>query len=231
MSRWNEDTPAFKIIKILTDLRKSSPAISKGEYETVYADQDVLVFERRYQQDVVLVAVNRGPATSVAIRRRVGLAPGSYRGVLANASGVNQGNALVVTQRDATLSLGALSSLVVSSQRENARSTAVAGAVQRSLPPFHRNGLFTKSVLGTRAEVRADAARAAMPARASATRGSYGGRMPPRYQIVDLGTLDGLAQSEALAVNQLGQVVGDACGGQIAGRVLPCEAGHERRRR
>src|SRR5438876_3031509 len=40
MRQWNEDMPAFKIIEVLANLRKESPAISQGEYQTIYADQD-----------------------------------------------------------------------------------------------------------------------------------------------------------------------------------------------
>lgn len=44
MKQWQEDTPAFKIIKTLAGLRKDSPAVSEGKYAALYADSDVLVF-------------------------------------------------------------------------------------------------------------------------------------------------------------------------------------------
>ena len=58
MTQWSEETAAFRIIAILANLRRESPAVAQGEYRTLYADRDILVFERRYHQDVI-VAVNR----------------------------------------------------------------------------------------------------------------------------------------------------------------------------
>jgi hypothetical protein len=80
-------------------------------------DPKSLVFERRYRQEVVIVAVNRGEDTTIAIQERFGLAPGHYTGLLTQASEVNQGNFLTVpAEGQATMHLGRLSSLVVWSQ-------------------------------------------------------------------------------------------------------------------
>ncbi|MBV8883412.1 MAG: hypothetical protein JO235_05350 [Chroococcidiopsidaceae cyanobacterium CP_BM_RX_35] len=119
MTRWSEDTPAFKTITTLASLRKDSPAISQGEYVTLYADQDVLVFERRYRQDVVVVAVNRGADKTVVIPKPVDLAPGNYKGILTSASDVNHENLLDVRSDNSSLYLHGLSSLVVWSQQQD----------------------------------------------------------------------------------------------------------------
>jgi glycosidase len=114
MTRWDEDTPCFKIISTLALARKHSRAISEGEYKTIYADQDVLVFERLYGSEVVLVAVNRGDGKTIAIQTGVDIAPGHYTGLLTATSEANQGNFLTVTQEgQATIYLGRLSALVV----------------------------------------------------------------------------------------------------------------------
>ncbi len=49
MHQWNEETPAFKIIKTLASLRKRSPAIWQGQYLTAYVENDILMFERVYR--------------------------------------------------------------------------------------------------------------------------------------------------------------------------------------
>jgi cyclomaltodextrin glucanotransferase len=117
LAQWSEETPAFKIIATLANLRQKSPAIAQGDYRTLYADQDVLVFERRYRQEVVIVAVNRGDDTTIAIQKRLDLTPGHYTGLLTQTSEVNQGNFLAVPpEGQATMYLGRLSSLVVWSQ-------------------------------------------------------------------------------------------------------------------
>jgi cyclomaltodextrin glucanotransferase len=117
MTQWDEETPAFKTIQILAHLRQESPAIAQGEYRTLYADQDILAFERRYQQDVVIVAVNRGDDQNIALQTGIDVVPGSYTGLLTQASEVNQANMLTVTpEGQATMHLGRLSALVVWSQ-------------------------------------------------------------------------------------------------------------------
>ena len=48
MTSWRRNTPAFTIIRVLADLRQRSKAVPAGSYNPVYADDNVLVFERRY---------------------------------------------------------------------------------------------------------------------------------------------------------------------------------------
>jgi glycosidase len=113
LNRWDETTPAFRTIKALAELRKQSPAIWKGEYVSVYANQDVLVFERVNQGEVVLVAVNRGADATITLPGRLGLSEGLYRGLIEDASEANQGNYISVGPDRSTLHLNKLSSLVV----------------------------------------------------------------------------------------------------------------------
>jgi cyclomaltodextrin glucanotransferase len=113
MKQWDENTSAFKIIRTLAKLRKESRAISEGGYRTVYVDPDILMFERIQQGRVVLVAVNRGEAKTVSLKGKLGIAPGEYTGLLADASDVNQGNYLAVASGRWALHLNKLSSLVV----------------------------------------------------------------------------------------------------------------------
>lgn len=113
MQGWDETTPAFRIIGALSDLRRESPAVSRGEYKTLYAQGDVLIYERTEDNDVVLVAVNRGATTDVPLQGNLGFPPGQYRGVIADASMANVGNYLIVEPRSSTVHLGPLSSIVV----------------------------------------------------------------------------------------------------------------------
>lgn len=113
LNSWDEDTPAFKIIKTLAKLRRESPAISQGRYVTVYVDNDVLIFERIKGGDTAFVAVNRGEDKTVSLPESIGIAPGHYSGLLADASEANQGNYLSVEPRRWTVHLNRLSSLVV----------------------------------------------------------------------------------------------------------------------
>ena len=97
----------------MAGLRKSSPAVSRGSYRTVYAKDDVLIYERIEGDDVVLVAVNRGSEADTKLKRSLGFAPGVYRGVIADASSANAGNYLLVTPQGSTIHFSPLSSIVV----------------------------------------------------------------------------------------------------------------------
>ena len=113
MKTWDESTPAFKTIKILADLRRSNTAISRGNYRTIYVDNDTLIYERLDGSNIVLVAVNRGPEKTVSLPGFIGFRSGEYSGLLQDASGVNSSNYLNIGQRSWTVHLGPLSSLVV----------------------------------------------------------------------------------------------------------------------
>ena len=113
LNRWDQETPAFKIIKTLSRLRKRSPAVWQGRYLTAYADHDILMYERVEKGEVVLVAVNRGEAKTVNLRGRLGLAPGVYKGLIEGASEANTGNYLAVEPGAWTLHINKLSSLVL----------------------------------------------------------------------------------------------------------------------
>jgi cyclomaltodextrin glucanotransferase len=113
LNRWDETTPAFKIIRALAELRKEHPAIWKGEYVPIYSNQDILVFERISKGEVVLVAVNRGPGKTITLPESLRMNVGLYRGVIEDATNANHGNYLLVRPQGSTIHLNKLSSLVV----------------------------------------------------------------------------------------------------------------------
>jgi hypothetical protein len=114
MKNWDETTPAFRIISALACLRKNDPAVWRGTYNTLYSDPDVLIYERVAGNDIVLVAVNRGPAKDIALRGGLGFVPGTYRGLIADASSANARN-YVRIGKQASLAhlLGAISALAL----------------------------------------------------------------------------------------------------------------------
>ncbi|ENM3751430.1 cyclomaltodextrin glucanotransferase [Vibrio cholerae] len=67
MPSFSQDTQAFEIIQALSELRQNSLAIQRGSYIQRWVNDDVLVYERKEGDDVVTVALNRGPATSVTV--------------------------------------------------------------------------------------------------------------------------------------------------------------------
>jgi len=63
---------------------------------------------------LVLVAVNRGGAKDISLHNNLDFAPGTYRGLIADASPANTDNYVRVDQHSAVLHLEAISSLVLS---------------------------------------------------------------------------------------------------------------------
>jgi glycosidase len=113
LNRWDETTAAFKIIKVLAELRKDHPALWKGQYVPIYSNQDILVFERISKGEVVLVAVNRGRDATISLPEPLEIRAGMYRGLIENATDANHGNYLLVRPQGSTIHLNKLSSLVV----------------------------------------------------------------------------------------------------------------------
>lgn len=108
MPSFSQDTQAFKIIKTLTNLRKHSLAIQRGSYISRWVNEDILVFERQQGDDVVTVALNRGPSTSITVRN-LALSDGSYTNLLDD-------NSVYVTAGQATLHLAKNQSIVLHEQ-------------------------------------------------------------------------------------------------------------------
>lgn len=77
MTSFDQGTPAYSIISTLANLRKNSPAIQTGTYTQRWMNSDIIVYERQEGNDVVLVALNRGNATSINVSN-LAIADGTY---------------------------------------------------------------------------------------------------------------------------------------------------------
>ena len=97
MPSFAQDSEAFKIIQALTALRKTSPAIQQGSYSQKWLNDDILVYERKFKDDVVLVALNRGAATSISVSA-LSLADNYYTSLVGS-------DGVTVSQSAATLNL------------------------------------------------------------------------------------------------------------------------------
>ena len=113
MKSWDQTTSAYRIISILAGLRKREPAVWRGRYNTVYSDDDALIYERTDSNDIVLVAVNRGRSKDISLLSNLGFTPGVYRGLVADASPTNTANYVRIQRQSSLVHLGAISSLVL----------------------------------------------------------------------------------------------------------------------
>ena len=66
METWNTSTTAFKLIKALASLRRYNPALAYGLVITRYVSDDVYIFERKFFDNIVLVAINRNLDSELA---------------------------------------------------------------------------------------------------------------------------------------------------------------------
>ena len=72
-------TTAYQLIATLSTLRRSNDAIAYGTTTVRYSDDNVMVFERQFYDDVVVVAVNRQPdSASVIPAIQTNLPAGQY---------------------------------------------------------------------------------------------------------------------------------------------------------
>lgn len=108
---FDTNTIAYQLIGDLSELRQNNDAIAYGTTVVRYSSDDVLVYERQFYDDVVLVAVNRQPDRSFNISGvETALPSGTYTdylGGMLNGSGitVNSGSSINNTS-DITLSGG-----------------------------------------------------------------------------------------------------------------------------
>jgi glycosidase len=78
MPAFNETTTAFKEIQALSALRRTNPALAWGGHQQRWLNHDVYIYERRYYDDVALVAINKGVSAYSITGLNTALPPGGY---------------------------------------------------------------------------------------------------------------------------------------------------------
>ena len=94
MTSFNRSTRAYQVIKKLSSLRKTNPALAYGDTEQRWINNDVYIYERQFGKDVVLVAINRSSSQSYSVTGLYTALPaGTYADEL---SGLLDGNSIQV---------------------------------------------------------------------------------------------------------------------------------------
>ncbi|MDK2824632.1 MAG: cyclomaltodextrin glucanotransferase [Clostridia bacterium] len=100
---FDQTTTAYKLIRKLSDLRKSNEAVSYGTTEILYSTDDVLVFKRQFYDKQVIVAVNRQPDRSFDVPDlNTTLPVGTYHDVL---EGLLYGKSMSVVEENGQLKI------------------------------------------------------------------------------------------------------------------------------
>ncbi|MFP4497366.1 MAG: alpha-amylase family glycosyl hydrolase [Vulcanimicrobiota bacterium] len=77
MTDWEKENEFSDNIKVLAQLRKTNNALSKGTQRTLKYGKNYWVYERRFEKEVVLVAVNKGKSRTINLKD-VHLPDGKY---------------------------------------------------------------------------------------------------------------------------------------------------------
>ncbi|MBM9832232.1 IPT/TIG domain-containing protein, partial [Enterococcus faecalis] len=93
ISSFNTSSAAYKIISKLSALRKTNKALAYGTTEEKWINSDVLIFERKFGENVALVAVNRGTSSYQIDNLKTSLPQGKYSDEL---SSLLSGNSIQV---------------------------------------------------------------------------------------------------------------------------------------
>jgi hypothetical protein len=88
MTSFDTSTTPYKLIGRLSTLRQNNSAIAYGGSQQRWINNDVYIFERKFFNDVVLVAINKNDTSSVSVTGlNASLPPGNYSDYLAGLLG------------------------------------------------------------------------------------------------------------------------------------------------
>src|SRR5579864_4358568 len=88
MSAFSTTTTAYTLISQLSALRQSNDGLAYGGFQQRWINNDVYIYERKFFNDVVLVAINKNDTTSYSISGlNTALPAGSYSDYLAGLLG------------------------------------------------------------------------------------------------------------------------------------------------
>lgn len=94
MPGFSTSTTAYGLIKKLSDLRKSNPALGYGTTQQRWMNSDVYIYERKFYNNVVLVAINKSASSTYNISSlNTALPAGTYSDYL---TGTINGGSLTV---------------------------------------------------------------------------------------------------------------------------------------
>jgi len=99
MPSFSTTTTAYNVISKLAPLRKTNPAFAYGNTQQRWINNDVYIYERKFGNNVGLVAINRNTSTGYDISGLVTALPsGTYSDVV---SGLLNGNSITVSSTGA----------------------------------------------------------------------------------------------------------------------------------
>lgn len=78
MNSWSTSTTAYQLINKLSTLKQNQPALQYGSHQQRWMNNDVYIYERKFNNDVVLVAINKSATNYNITGLNTALPPGTY---------------------------------------------------------------------------------------------------------------------------------------------------------
>lgn len=94
MNAWSTTTTAYQLINKLSTLKQNQPALQYGSHQQRWLNNDVYIYERKFYNDVVLVAINKSATNYNITGLQTGLPAGTYADQL---NGLLGGSSITVT--------------------------------------------------------------------------------------------------------------------------------------
>lgn len=83
MEKWDTDTPAFRLIKALSAVRKANRGVQRGGHRVKYLSENVYAYTRVYRAHCCFAAFNKGLAAEISVQN-VELPDGTYEDALSD---------------------------------------------------------------------------------------------------------------------------------------------------
>ncbi len=130
MPAFDETTTAFKLIKQLSTLRNANEALAFGSTAERWINSNVYIYERKFYDSVVVVAINKGTSAQSITGLVTSLPPGTYADYLNNlVTGVSLSSLSATTGGYTTSNFSLPANSVSVWQRDPVTSTAQLGNV------------------------------------------------------------------------------------------------------
>jgi hypothetical protein len=85
MTGFSTTTPAYQLLRCLSALRQSNPALAYGDYHALHLSHSLYVFQRQFGKSVVVMAVNDSPDPATVKAGATALPAGTYHDDLGGA--------------------------------------------------------------------------------------------------------------------------------------------------
>jgi cyclomaltodextrin glucanotransferase len=91
MEKWDTDTPAFRLIKALSKVRRENRAVQRGSQRVKSLSENIYAYTRVYRSSVCLTVLNKGPKTAITLNN-IELLDGVHRDVISGRGVSVKGN-------------------------------------------------------------------------------------------------------------------------------------------